>query len=167
MLNQKSEESIHIAKDLYKHSVMKDDEYAQNELMRIIVNLSKLTDNKLESNSRGTILAEESEIERVHRRVPKWIRKPLQINTMILNQYMTMSANNENPVVLQTLEEAVGLNSRKFFTNYTQMKIIAEKNHAKVFTEEEGVVQLWEPVAKFIVDTYKKKDRKVLDKLIK
>ncbi len=163
MLNQKIDESIKIAKELYKHSVVNDDEHAQNELMKIIVNLSKITDKKLESNSRGTILTEEDEIERVRRRIPKWIKKPLQINTMILNQYMAMSGNNENPVVLQTLEEAVGLDSRKFFTNYTQMKIIAEKNHAKVFTEEDGVVYLWEPVAEFIEDLYTSMDNKVLN----
>jgi hypothetical protein len=167
MLNQKINDSIKIAKELYKHSIINDDEYAENELMKIIVTLSGITDKKLEISNRGTVLTEDSEIERVHRRVPKWIKKPLQINTMILNKYMEISANNENPVVLQTLEEAVGLDSRKFFTNYTQMKIIAEKNHAKVFREEDGIVYLWEPVADFIVGLYDSIDNKVLDAVYK
>jgi len=35
------------------------------------------------------------------------------------------------------------------------MKIISERNHAKVFDEMYGEVKLWEPVADFIVDLYK------------
>ena len=34
------------------------------------------------------------------------------------------------------------------------MKNIFEKNHAKVFTEEEGKVFLWKPVSEFIIEVF-------------
>ena len=34
------------------------------------------------------------------------------------------------------------------------MKIMSYKNHGKVFTEENGIVTLWDPVADFIIEEY-------------
>lgn len=36
------------------------------------------------------------------------------------------------------------------------MKMISEKNHAKVFAEENGEISLWKPVTQFIIDEYQK-----------
>ena len=43
----------------------------------------------------------------------------------------------------------------KFTSHFNQMKIISERNHAKVFDEAYGKVKLWKPIASFIIDLYK------------
>ncbi len=161
MLNEKIDDTLKIAKELFKNSVLNDDEYTQDKLWQIIVNISSLKDQTFESKSNGSVLTEDNEVEKVQRKIPRWLKNPTQYNSIILNTYMSMSNNNEHPVALDALEETTGMDRKQFLTNYTQMKIIAEKNHAKVFTEEDGVVSLWEPIADFIVDVYSKMDKKV------
>ena len=163
MLDQKIDETTEIAKELFKHSVINDDEYAQDKLMQIMVNLSTLKEQKLERKSSGSTVTEDTEIEKVHRKVPRWMKNPSQYNSIILRTYMLISNNNKNPVILNVLEDKTNLNSKQFLTNYTQMKIMAEKNHAKVFTEEDGVVSLWEPVEKFIVELYQTSEENFFD----
>jgi hypothetical protein len=34
------------------------------------------------------------------------------------------------------------------------MKIISEKNHGKIFNEENGQVTLWEPIKDFVINQY-------------
>ena len=165
MLDKKIDDTLKIAKELFKHSVINDDEYAQDKLMKIIVNISTIKDQKSEGKSSGSDVTENNEIQKVHRKVPRWIKNPSQYNSIILNTYMSMSNNNEHPVVLNTLEEATGMDVKQFLTNYTQMRIMAEKNHAKVFTEEEGVVHLWKPVAEFIIELYRTTEINHLDKI--
>lgn len=36
------------------------------------------------------------------------------------------------------------------------MKNFGEKNHGKVFEENDGVITLWEPVQEFILELYKR-----------
>ncbi len=163
MLDQKIDETTEIAKELFKHSVINDDEYAQDKLMQIMVNLSTLKEQKIEGKSSGSRVTEGSEIEKVHRKVPRWMNNPSQYNSIILRTYMFISNNNKNPVILDVLEEKTNLNKKQFLTNYTQMKIMAEKNHAKVFTEEDGVVSLWVPVEKFIVELYQTSEENFFD----
>lgn len=100
---------------------------------------------------------EAEEIEKVKRKVPKWLSASMQINSTILGQYMRMSQNGQTPVTreqLQTQCEDAGV--RDFMGNYNQMKNFGVKNHAKVFEEDvTGCVSLWEPVAQFIINSYK------------
>ena len=163
MLDQKIDETTEIAKELFKHSVINDDAYAQDKLMQIMVNMSTLKEQNLESKSSGSRVTEGSEIEKVYRKVPRWMNDPSQYNSIILRTYMLISNNNENPVMLDVLEEKTSLDRKQFLTNYTQMRIMAEKNHAKVFNEEDGVVSLWKPVEKFIVDLYKTPEENFFD----
>ena len=46
--------------------------------------------------------------------------------------------------------------NQKIIENFRQMKTVSDKNHAKVFTEEDGFITLWSPVANFIVEEYEK-----------
>jgi len=151
------------AKDAYRESIKIDNGLLEEKLLSIIGD-SKLLLNQLENSkikrvvkSRNTTTSESSvsnEIERVKRRVPLWMNRPTQHNSIILNTYMQLSNNNETPISVSVLEKHS--NTDKFTTNYNQMKIIADKNHAKVFEENNGTVQLWEPVAEFIINCYMK-----------
>ena len=42
-----------------------------------------------------------------------------------------------------------------FSGNFSQMKNFGEKNHGKVFAENYGEINLWEPVEQFILEHYK------------
>ena len=165
MIKKKLADTLDISKELFKYSVKNDDEYLQDNLMKIIVNLSTLLEEKVESRKIKNDLTEEDEIQKVFRKVPRWIKNPSQYNSKILDTYMSLSNNNKNPVELVLLEAGSGLKERKFLTNYTQMKIIAEKNHAKVFTEKNDMVYLWEPVSEFIEDVYEGKDIYLFDQI--
>lgn len=100
---------------------------------------------------------ERDEIQKVWSKIPKWFRNPQQINAKILMNYILLSRGNTVPVRIEVLERNYDLDSKRFITNYHQMKIIAERNHAKVFTENrDGTIELWDPVADFIIQEYKK-----------
>jgi len=150
------------AKSAYRESIKIDNGLLEEKLLSIIGD-SKLLLNQLENSKikrvvkpRNTMTSESSvtnEIQRVERRVPLWMNRPTQHNSIILNTYMQLSNNNQTPIGVSLLEKHSSTD--KFATNYNQMKIIADKNHAKVFEENNGTVKLWEPVAEFIVNQYR------------
>lgn len=97
------------------------------------------------------------EIQKVWSKIPKWFKNPQQINTKILTNYILLSRNNMVPIRIDVLERNCDLDSKRFITNYHQMKIIAKRNHAKVFQENpDGTISLWQPVAEFILQEYNK-----------
>lgn len=97
------------------------------------------------------------EIQKVWSKIPKWFRNPQQINAKILINYVLLSRGNTIPVRIEVLERHCDLDYKRFITNYHQMKIIAKRNHAKVFQENsDGTISLWEPVAEFILQEYNK-----------
>ena len=154
MFNQKIEKTIKSLKELYKYSVKKDDLFLEEQLMQIIVELSTLSEiEKNRPTQKSHNVTEEDEIQKVFRKVPRWLKNPDQYNSKILNAFMSLYIKGE-PVNIHLLEEASKLDSKRFLVNYTQMKIIAEKNHAKVFDEEGDNVYLWKPVSDFIEDLY-------------
>ncbi len=152
------------AKLAYRESILIDNELLEDKLLSIISNL-KLLINKTTVekqildinniallNNQNHIL---DEVNKIKKRVPKWLRKPTQFNSKILNTFMKLSNNNSYPISISSLRNHLDtLDRSKFITNYSQMKIIAERNHAKVFEEINGEITLWEPVADFIVDLF-------------
>lgn len=101
--------------------------------------------------------AYEMEIKKVHSRVLRWMKNPNQYNAKIFLAFMALSKGGEISVNMDTLKKNCGLDPGIFKKNYNQMKIISEKNHGKVFdTRADGTIELWEPVADFIIQEYKK-----------
>ena len=151
------------AKTAYRQSIIIDDKLIEDKVLSIITN-AKLILNELENTKSNHIQefnnnkeeTEANEINKVKRKVPLWLNKPNQYNYKILSAFMKLSNNNQNPISVSLLERHSNTkDSKKFYSNYNQMKIISERNHAKVFHEENGQVSLWEPVKKFIIDQYK------------
>lgn len=102
------------------------------------------------------------EIEKVKRRVPSWIKKPSQINSRILNLYMTLSQNGNDRVTYCQLKRSFecqySQDKGKFDRNYNQMKNYGLKNHGKVFIEyQDKSIVLWKPIADFIRRQYNHK----------
>jgi len=92
------------------------------------------------------------EILKVQRKVPEWFRKREQINSRVLIAYLKLEQSKQ--VITPNLLEAECNEIKTFKSNYNQMKIISDKNHAKVFQENNGQITLWEPVAEFIISEF-------------
>lgn len=124
-------------------------------------NLWKLPDcNFIVSKQVSSFIEEEHklgdinvEIEKVHKRIPKWFRSPKQINSKILIKYLEMKGIQEF-VLFSDLEHNLR-NIKTFKENYNSMKNFGERNHARVFHEIYGKVYLWKPVNDFILFEYK------------
>jgi len=130
-------------------SIMSDTNYLIENYGNLIPKGGKTTMNKN--------LSKEDEIEKIHRKIPQWLDKPHQINHQILVTFMKLSNCNETPISLSTLEKNCDIDSKKFNSNFDQMKIISKKNNGKVFEEENGDVSLWKPISEFVVSEYKKR----------
>ena len=94
------------------------------------------------------------EIEKVKRKIPNWFNNLNQTNSKILIIYLNLM-ENYNDIDFNLLNNACK-DISTFKENYQQMKIISEKNHAKVFDEKDGKIILWDLVKDFIIDEYKK-----------
>ena len=103
----------------------------------------------------SNIVAEEAEeIRKVERKLPRWARNQQQINSKILNLFIELKNSETERVTEDLLTKKYG-DYGEFSRNYNQMKIISPKNHAKVFEVKNGVVEIWEPVRRY-VEEYKK-----------
>lgn len=111
------------------------------------------TKNDMTYNDRESL-----EIDKVKRKVPKWRRNPHQVNSTLLRLYMTLSENDTKGVDKKILKQHFDKESQyPFKSNYDQMKNFGDKNHGKVFEEDEnGQIRLWSPVASFIRSKFNK-----------
>lgn len=93
------------------------------------------------------------------KRIPKWAKKPEQINHKILRAYLLLAEENEI-VTIYDMEKLCLDRTREdvytptFRNNFTQMKIETEKSTGKVFEERNGIVTIWDRVEK-VVNNYK------------
>jgi hypothetical protein len=102
-----------------------------------------------------------NEIDKVHKKVPKWFRLPLgkQKNSTILTAFMKLS-NDRGVVSYGQLKTEC----RKYFDNltdvnfyshiYSMSKQTHEHNHAQVFEWNDDEVKLNSKVKEFIIKTY-------------
>ena len=149
------------SKKAYRESVVIDNEVIEEELLTIIGSAKYLL-NKLENDQvdrenklKSGIRSEADEIQRVHRRVRLWRDREHQYNHRILTAYMELSNNNKHSVSVFDLERQTGINdSQKFHSHFNGMKMIAEKNHGKVFSELDDRVLLWEPIADVVIEEF-------------
>lgn len=159
-MNETINSILENSKKAYKKAILIGNDELEELLFSILTDskkfLDEYEDNKTKvKNITSPERTEEEEIQRVKKKIPSWFSKPNQYNHKILVAYLKLSNKNENPVNLIDLERECGLNnSHKFNSNFNQMKMISYKNHGKVFTEENGIVTLWDPVADFIVEEY-------------
>jgi hypothetical protein len=158
-MNTIVEEILEDAKVAYKESVKIENETLETYLLSIIGNaqsiINKKNTLKEHINSKEKNNSELSEVQKVHRKVPRWLNNPSQYNYKILTTFMALSNNNTTPISISLLEKHSNIEDNKFTSHFNQMKIISERNHAKVFDEAYGEVKLWEPIASFIIDLYK------------
>ena len=100
--------------------------------------------------SRSNRSAEESaEIAKVERRLRLWAKRPTQINAQILKAFLHARRDGAILITEQAIRERMPV-PRSFESNFAQMKVIAPKNHGKVFEQQGLEVKIWEPVKDFV-----------------
>lgn len=93
------------------------------------------------------------EIDKINQRLPKWAVRQHQINAKILTLFLQLEEGYAN-ITEQLLMEKYD-NQPEFYRNFIQMKVIAPKNHGKVFDVQNGIIKIWDPI-KDVVEEYKK-----------
>ena len=89
---------------------------------------------------------EDHEANKVRRRLKLWSRRQNQINAKILNAYLGLRRNGITNITEQDLRKALP-DENSFDSNFIQMKIIAERNHGKIFDQHGEKLIIWEPVS--------------------
>lgn len=103
------------------------------------------------------ILDEKDEVKKIERKLPRWASNPTQTNSRILRAYLTLEERNgQDGITVKMLEEEYAKQGGKapFHSNFVQMKIIAPKNHGKVFEVKGEFVSIW-PKVSDLVNKYK------------
>lgn len=140
-----------IKDDLEEASFLINKSGEEKKVHKLIMSaLMKLAKN--EDITQEKPISEISEINKVARRLKLWTNKPDQMNTRILTAYLKLESE-EGKVTEQRLKQEISEDS-SFDSNFTQMRIIADRNHGKVFSINNGEVEIWEPIKQY-VDTFK------------
>ena len=92
---------------------------------------------------------ERKEIEKVERRLRLWAKRPEQINSQILKAYLKAKRDGLGAVTEEDIRSRVP-EQASFDANFAQMKIIAERNHGKVFEQVGEHVKIWPPVESYV-----------------
>jgi hypothetical protein len=107
------------------------------------------SDNKA---TKHNVETEESEIEKVKGKIPRWLNKPSQTNHRILVNAMKYLYTNEIVSYRTLMSDCHGI--ANFDTNFYAMANIGDKNHGKVFDRSGDNVSLWLPVKNFVRESY-------------
>lgn len=94
----------------------------------------------------------EAEIEKVKRKIPRWMNKPDQINSKILLKAMSLLAQKKSISFDVFKRECEDIKS--FLSNFNQMANFGKNNHGKVFDKDGDILKLWEPIEGFVRGIY-------------
>lgn len=96
----------------------------------------------------------EIEIDKVIRKLPKWFKKPENINTRILIIFLELEKKIGKVDYLTLAENCSGIDT--FKENFAQMKNFGQKNNGKIFEQTESIIKLWNPVKDYVISEYNK-----------
>ncbi len=137
---------------------MKKSQILADEMVDLIAgNAHGNTDNEVNGNNNraaGISLdeGEINEVAKVKRKLSLWINRPHQINTKILNKYLKITQTH-SVITLDLLRSSL-TNIQTFDSNFDQLRMITDNNHAKIFELTNNIVEIWTPV-KPLVEAYK------------
>lgn len=94
--------------------------------------------------------AEPEEVRKVIRKLKLWAKRQVQINSRILNAYLTLERSGQKRITEFNIQSVVPDIGLPFLTNFTQMRNSGEKNHGKIFEVYGDEVKLWEPIIPYI-----------------
>ncbi|EIZ9932904.1 hypothetical protein HJ032_22045 [Vibrio parahaemolyticus] len=111
------------------------------------------TTNRVERVSLSPeLLAEKN---KVRNRLELWAKRQNQINSRILNAYLTLERKGYTRITTSMISNQLR-DIKSFQSNFNQMKTIAPHNHAKVFDVLDDIVTIW-PVVEIHVRDYERK----------
>jgi hypothetical protein len=113
------------------------------------INRLYMAENESKNNESESI---ENEIEKVKRKIPRWLNNPNQTNSRILIKAMENLYQNES--MSFSIFEKQCENIEKFRGNFEQMANFGAKNHGKVFERKNDNLSLWAPVSDFVKESY-------------
>ncbi|MDW3137697.1 hypothetical protein [Vibrio sp. 1288] len=96
-----------------------------------------------------------AEKNKVRNRLELWAKRQNQINSRILNAYLTLERKGYTRITTSMISNQLR-DIQSFQSNFNQMKTIAPHNHAKVFEVSDDVVTIW-PVVEIHVRDYERK----------
>jgi hypothetical protein len=102
------------------------------------------------------IHSENDEINKVESRLKKWSTPQAQhhINSRILNAFLEFRRSGNTHITREDLQNKLP-DINTFYGNFNQMKASGKQTHGKIFTEIRNIIEIWNPVKKF-VDEYEK-----------
>jgi len=119
---------------------------AHSKIIQCLILISELEESmSKETNSKTTF----DEVNKVHSRLKLWAKRQHQANAKILNAFIELKKAGVKPVTEKILENKVP-KEINFTSHFAQMKIIAQKNHGKVFDQYGENIEIWKPVASHI-----------------
>ena len=107
-----------------------------------------VTDESVDYDEKAKVA---NEINKVTRRLKKWAKNTTQINSKILRLYLELQRACEKNITEDLLKSKYG-NDTEFHKNFPQMKMISTRNHGKVFDEDNGIINIWEPVSAAVLE---------------
>jgi hypothetical protein len=125
-------------------------------LIEAIVKLNKLESIAPISESAKkslAILSDTAEVNKVARRLKLWANRQDQKNSRILSAFLDLRRNGHSKITESQLADVV--NDPAFATNFNQMKIIADRNHGKIFDQSGENITIWPPI-KAIVNEFER-----------
>ncbi len=108
--------------------------------LELIYETPKNSPTQITSTKKNSI-----EINKVSRKLKLWAKRPNQINSKILNAFLKLERSGISVITENNLRNEL-LEEKTFESNFAQMKIIAEKNHGKVFEQYGENIVLWPPI---------------------
>lgn len=127
------------------------EQQVHSELLRALIGLSELERLCL-TREPGSVNPDQyaDEIAKVRNRLRLWAQpdRQHQINARILNAFLKLE--RAGAVITEEVLRSELPDVESFESNFVQMKIIAEKNHGKVFDQVGPVIKIWEPVLPYV-----------------
>jgi hypothetical protein len=120
---------------------------AHSEIIQSLILVSEIEPYLASPKSTNAPSVSEShEAKKVRRRLKLWSGRQSQINAKILNAFLKLRQAGASVITERDIQKELPEES-SFETNFTQMKIIAERNHGKIFDQHGEQVTIWEPIA--------------------
>ena len=104
---------------------------------KLRIELSQVTGGVSQAATREEL----AEISKVENRLRLWVNSQHQINAQILNAFLVIERTGavvSEADIKRQLDSGIDFNS-----HFVQMRVIAQRNHGKVFDLERGAVTIW------------------------
>lgn len=119
---------------------------AHSEIVQSLVVLSEIAGLLAKPNTPEVYVESEiQEINKVNRRLKLWAGRQDQINSKILNAFLKLDRSGVATITEVDLKNELP-DETTFGSNFSQMKIMAERNHGKIFEQYGDNISLWSPV---------------------